>query len=519
MQSVTPLQENLIRRVNVGDILLRAAERFPGKHAVIEENRRFTYSELNQWTNRIAHGLLARGFGPGDRLALMSGNRAEFLVTYFACAKIGVALVPINLLWGPQEIAYVLAHSRSRGVVVETALRTKLEAALNADHNALVIEMDGKGPATFEALGADQLRTEPECQVANEVAISILYTSGTTSAPKGVIGSHLAIAMDSLGTALDTRMTQRDTITVLLPLFHTAQLNALCTPCVTVGATMVVLREFQAAKLLDLVARERISVLFALPMMIRALCDEQASRPRDVGSLRLCVYAMAPMPRQDLLRAMDLLGCEFSLMFGQTEMSPVATFFRPEHQLSHEGAVGTPATNVRVAIMDEYGRLLLQGETGEIVYRSPQVLTGYLYNSEATAEVFRHGWFHSGDAGHFDQDGVLWFDDRFKDVIKSGGENVSSVEVEKAILETEPAVQEVAVVGLPHPHWTEAITAFVVAKQGKSVNVDALIYRLRERLSPFKCPKAVLVVSELPKTATGKVQKAKLRQANKDHFS
>jgi acyl-CoA synthetase (AMP-forming)/AMP-acid ligase II len=513
--AVTPLQDNLARRVNVGDLLLRAAERFPRKDALVDGARRFTYPALNAWSNRLAHGLLARGLGPGDRLAIMSANRAEFLVTYFACAKIGVALVPINLLWGASEIGYVLRHARANAVVVEAALQPRLQPALPERVPLFVLD----GEAGFHALCDGQPGHEPERIVSNDAAISILYTSGTTSAPKGVVGSHLAITLDSLGTALDTRMTDADCITVMLPLFHTAQLNALCTPAIAAGASMVIVREFQPDAVLDLVQRERITVLFALPMMIRALCDAQEKRRCELQTLRLCVYAMAAMPRQDLLRAMDLLGCEFSLMFGQTEMSPVATFFRPEHQLSHEGAVGTPATNVRVAIMDSQGKLLPAGESGEIVYRSPQVLTAYLDDVAATAEVFRHGWFHSGDAGHFDADGVLWFDDRFKDVIKTGGENVSSLEIEKAILEADPAVGEVAVIGLPHPHWTEAITAMVVARPGRAVDAAALTAQLRRRLSGFKCPKEILLLAELPKTATGKVQKGKLREKFRGHFS
>jgi acyl-CoA synthetase (AMP-forming)/AMP-acid ligase II len=518
MQHRTALLDNLIRRANVGDILLRAAERHPRKEAVIDGARRYTYAALNDWTNQVAHGLLARGFGPGDRLALMSGNRVEFLVTYFACAKLGIALVPINLLWGVGETRYVLSHARCRAVVVEAEHLPRLHEAAPDTGEFLVLVMDGGGADSFDALATARSTSEPECLVPNDAAVSILYTSGTTSAPKGVVASHLGIVMESLGTALETRMTDADRITVMLPLFHTAQLNALCTPAVAAGAAMVVVRGFDAPTVLDLVEQERISVLFALPMMIRALCEEQARKPRRVDSLRLCVYAMAAMPRGDLLRAMDLLGCDFSLMFGQTEMGPVSTFFRPEHQLSHEGAVGTQTVNVRVGIMDPEGRLLPPGETGEIVYRSPQVLTSYLDNPQATAEVFAHGWFHSGDAGHFDEDGMLWFDDRFKDVIKSGGENVSSIEVEKALLEADPGIAEVAVIGLPHARWTEAITAFIVPAPGAQVDLERLSESLRHRLSSFKCPKDIVMQKALPKTATGKVQKAQLRKMHVKHY-
>ena len=276
---------------------------------------------------------------------------------------------------------------------------------------------------------------------------------------------------------------------------------------------MVILRGFDAGTLHRTIEAERISVLFALPMMIRALVERQLAEPRDLGSLRLAVYAMAAMPEPELRTAIEVLRCDFCLMFGQTEMSPVATFFRPEHQLTHPGSVGTSAINVQVGIMDGDGKLLPQGSSGEIVYRSPQVLSGYLRNEEATREAFRHGWFHSGDAGHFDADGMLWFEDRFKDVIKSGGENVSSLEVEQAIRAADSRVREAAAIGLPHERWGEAITAVVVLEPGATMDEALLLSSLRERLSAFKCPKAVIQLDELPKTATGKVQKAKLRAA------
>jgi acyl-CoA synthetase (AMP-forming)/AMP-acid ligase II len=259
-------------------------------------------------------------------------------------------------------------------------------------------------------------------------------------------------------------------------------------------------------------------VIFGLPVMYRTLMDRQIDERHDVSSLRLAVYAMAPMASDELRRAIEVFDCGFSLMFGQTEMSPVAAFFRPEHQLSHPGAAGTPSINVQVGIMDEAGTLLPEGQSGEIVYRSPQALVGYLRNEEATEEAFRHGWFHSGDVGHFDTDGILWFEDRFKDVIKSGGENVASLEVETALYGTEPAILDAAAVGLPHDRWGEAITAFVVLRPGETIDEALVLAKLRDRLSPFKCPKAIIVVEEFPKTATGKVQKVELRRRFADFY-
>jgi len=519
------------RRVNVGDLLTRSAARAPRQEAVVDGERRYSYASFEAWCNRLAHGLLARGYAPGDAVALMAGNSAEFLATYFACAKAGVVCVPINLFWRHGELAYVLRHAAVRGAVVAVDLIEQFATGLELDlplREVFVIGGRGAAPAAwpsglaclpYEALHEGQAAHVPERPMQDRAPLSYLYTSGTTSAPKGVVGSHLAIYLESLGTAIDTGMSGRDRALAMMPMFHTAQLNAICTPVVAAGGAILVMKGFDAQQLLDLIEQERLTVLFGLPMMYRALVEAQRARARDVSSLRLAVYAMAPMPDQDLRAAIDTFGCGFSLMFGQTEMSPVATFFRPEHQLSHPGAVGTPGTNVQVGIMDESGQLLPQGEAGEIVYRSPQALSGYLHDPQASDAAFRHGWFHSGDVGCFDADGVLWFKDRFKDVIKSGGENVASIEVEKALYECEPGIAEAVVVGLPHPRWTEAVTAVVLPRPGHRIDEAALMERLRARLSPYKCPKSFIVVDAMPKTATGKIQKAALRAMYAGHYA
>ena len=524
------LAHSLIQRVNVGDLLTRSAARAPSRAAVIDGARRFTYGEFEALSNRVAHGLLSLGFRPGDALALMSGNSAEFLATYFACAKVGVVCVPINLFWRNRELAYVLGHAKVRGAVVTAELAEQFMTGLEEGQPLRDVIVVGDAPSPhapwpaglalhgYDALQRAQPGHVPEVVVEDRAALSYLYTSGTTSAPKGVVASHLAIYLESLGTAIDTRMDGRDRVVAMLPMFHTAQLNAICTPMVAVGGTICVMKAFDAEVLLDLIENERLSVLFGLPMMYRGLLEAQRARPRDVSSLRLAIYAMAPMPDHDLRAAIEAFGCDFSLMFGQTEMSPVAAFFRPEHQLSHPGAAGTPGTNVQVCILDPDGQPLPQGEAGEIAYRSPQALSGYLRNDEATQEAFRHGWFHSGDVGYFDADGILWFKDRFKDVIKSGGENIASIEVEKALYESEPGIAEVVVIGVPHARWTEAVTAVIVPRPGVRIDTAALELRLRERLSPYKCPKALIVVEALPKTATGKIQKSVLRTQYAGYF-
>jgi long-chain acyl-CoA synthetase len=526
---VTDVARNLAQRVNVGDSLTRTAAARPHQRAVVDGDLSWTYGEFDAWVNRTANGLAEIGYRRGDALALASGNSAEFLAVYYACAKLGVVCVPINLGWRPDEVAYVLDHSRARGIVVESQLVGAMaDAVAKVPEVADVLVAPGTH-AEYERLPADRRwlplaealsddPTAPDVVVEDRDPLSYLYTSGTTSFPKGVVGSHLAIYLESMSAALDSGWRADDRFVAMLPLFHTAQLNAFCTPAVMVGATIHVTRGFDPAAFLDTIERERITQVFGLPMMYRAALDHPSFAGRDLSSLRRAVYAMAPMPDALIRACLTGFGCDFALLFGQTEMSPISTLFRPEHQLSHIGAVGTSLTGVQVGIMAEDGTLLPPGQTGEIVYRAPSVMTEYLRDPEATDRAFAHGWFHSGDVGRLGDDGMLWFSDRSKDVIKTGGENVASIEVEKAVYAADPNVAEVVVVGLPHERWSEAITAVVVPKEGTEIDADALRATLRDTLDGYKIPKDVIVVPEFPRTSTGKVQKNVLRERFVDHY-
>lgn len=490
------LERNLISRVNVGDMLTRTAWRLPDTEAIVDGERRFTYRELNADTNRLANALLAHGIGRGDPVLLIAGNCVEFLHAYFAVAKIGAVAVPINLLWGPGEVGYVVDHCRPKLALVEPMFAPLLNGALETWTTPF--------PTADDA-------GEPECYVEDRDAVGYMYTSGTTSAPKGVVQSHLNVYMNALSVALAWRFDDEWRYALFMPLFHTAAL-ALATSSILRGHTTVLMRGFDAEGLLRTIERERISYFLGLPMMIRELMERPDFGDHDLSSLQMIGYAMAPMPDEDLRRALDAFKCDFALGFGQTEMAPLTTLFPPEDQLTSAGSVGRQIPNVQTAIMDEDGSLLPAGTTGEIVYRSPQAMNGYLHDEGATGEAFAHGWFHSGDIGRFDEHGVLWFEDRKKDVIKTGGENVASIEVERALYDAVPAIQECVVVGLPHPKWGEAITAIVTPRPGETLTEAGVIEAVRGRLSGFKVPKQVVFVDEMPRTSTGKVQKNVLRE-------
>ncbi len=273
--SVSPLHENLVHRINVGDTLTRTADRVPDKVAVIDGDRRITYRELDRWTNALAHALLGRGYTPGDSLGLASGNSAEFLAVYYACAKAGVVCVPLNLGWRAEEAGYVLTHAGVRGIVVEAQLAGWTAEALAGcgGISDVVIAPGAGGPvpdslagrATTTLESFTSTNTGPvEVVVGDRAPLTYLYTSGTTSAPKGVVGNHLAIYVESLTMALEARWTDEDRFVAMMPMFHTAQLNCFCTPAVVLGATLHVHRGFDGDRLLNTIERERITQVFGL---------------------------------------------------------------------------------------------------------------------------------------------------------------------------------------------------------------------------------------------------------------
>ncbi|MGC8510600.1 MAG: AMP-binding protein [Acidimicrobiales bacterium] len=528
LSGVDPLAYNLATRVSVGDALTRSASMFPDRAAVIDRGAVVSYRELDDAAEAVGASLLDLGLAAHEPVALLTGNSWRTLATYFACAKSGLVAMPINVQLSPADIAWILTDAGARLVVVDVAL-TPILATLGDVLEELRIVVVGEGasaPGLVGALAWSDLAarhdgSRVEVVIEDRDVVQCLYTSGTTSRPKGVLVSHLSVFVAGMTDALAMEHRWGSTWSVLvnvLPLFHTTALNTLCLPVLFTGGTVVLPGPFDPATVLDTIERERATHLMALPMMWSALVEEQDRAPRDVTSVVRAVYAMAPMSRE-LLDRVDAAFPHATVILGsgQTEVVPATVLQWPEHRWSAPESWGPSVPSVLTRCLDAEGHVLGPDAVGEIAYRGPHVASGYWNNRDANAAAFAHGWFHSGDLGRVDAEGVVWFTDRLKDVIKSGGENVSSVDVER-VVSTAPGVRECSIVGVPDPYWGEAVCAVVVPDG--TVALDELAARViayaKERLAGFQVPKSVVAVDELPRTATGKVRKHDLRDRLRD---
>ncbi|MFT3855731.1 MAG: acyl-CoA synthetase [Ilumatobacteraceae bacterium] len=506
------------RRQAIGDLLHRSAARTPDAVAIVFGDLRQTYAGLDEAVNRTANALTARGIRRGDRLAMFAHNHHAYVVVWLATARLGVISVPINFMLTADEVAYVLGHAGATAIVAEDALAPVADAAVAQLDDPSVVALRGVigGPVDgWEPVDdwiAHDDASDPDVDVADDDPIQIMYTSGTESRPKGATLSSRALIAQYVSCIVEGRMTAKDVEVHALPLYHCAQLHVFLMPDLYLGATSIVLPAPDAATILATIERERVTKLFCPPTVWISLLRHPDFDTRDLSSLRKGYYGASIMPvgvlREILRRLPDV---ELFNLYGQTEMSPLATFLAPEDQERKAGSAGRAALNVETRVVDENDDDVAVGEVGEIIHRSPQAMLGYWNDPEKTAAMFRNGWLHSGDLGVMDDEGFITVVDRKKDMIKSGGENVASREVEETIYQ-HPAVSEVAVFGVPDEKWIEAVAAVVVVRDGQTVGSDELTAFCRERLAGFKVPKRITFTDALPKNASGKVLKRELRE-------
>lgn len=522
---MTPeIEENLIRRIALGDMLRRRAHSHADKEAVVEfidgERLAMTYRQLNDRVNQFVRAMHGRGLRQGDRVAILGANSSAFLISLMGCFKGGFVAVPINYLQTADDIRYNIDHSGVRAILADALLHPMVGKIVSGRENEFVLcSLAGcnvGGQSERFVTMADFLKGQSTAEIEDiliedDGLAQIMYTSGTTSRSKGVMTSHKNLFIATLNTALALGVGKDSADAVMvLPMFHiTAELLGLLG--LHLGAKMVYLQKFSPEKVLNVVESERIQLLVLLPLMWKALLASPDIHRYDYSSLCRAVYGMAPMDATTLEALKGIFRCPFVVGSGQTEIAGVATVLDPCWIACKEGNYwGDGSLACDQAVMDEEGRILSRGEIGEIVWRSPQVMTGYYQNEEATRRSRAHGWHHSGDIGYIDEDNQLRFVDRKKDIVKTGGENVSSVKVEESILAL-AAVGNVCVVGLPHARWGEAVTAFINIKPGLDLTADQVMAHCKNTLGGFEVPKKVVFLKEIPMTATGKVRKHVLR--------
>jgi fatty-acyl-CoA synthase len=497
------------------EFLERARRLYGPLEAVVDGERRFTYAAFAARAHRLAHALRGElGLGPGDRVAYLCPNTVELLEAYFGVPLAGCVLVPLNVRLAPAELAFcladcgaaVLVRHPSLGGVAPPAGR---EVVVGPDYEALLARQPGD---LFDPGPVDE-----------DAVCEIFYTSGTTGDPKGVMLTHRNLHTHAVDSALTMGVSHRDVVLHTIPLFH---VNGWGTPhwVTALGARHVMCGRFEAGEVLRLVEAERVTRLHLVPAMAVALLEHPDLRRRDTSSLRQVTVGGAPAGPELLAELEDALGCEVVQGYGLTEASPQLTkalttrahdALDRSAQRARRATTGHPNLGVDLRVLDAEGREVpWDGVTvGEVCVRSNHVMAGYWNRPDDTAAAFAGGWLHTGDLATVDAEGYVTIVDRAKDVIISGGENISSVQVEVALC-AHPAVAEAAVVGMPDPRWGEVPRAFVVLRPGAgpAPSADDLIAWVRQRLAPFKAPKRVDIVEALPKSGTGKVLKHRLKE-------
>jgi long-chain acyl-CoA synthetase len=513
------IETNLASRVAVGDVLRARARSLPGHEAVVQysgsERVSISYEALNLRVNRLVHALRAQGVDQGDRIALMAQSGIDFITVMFAAFKAGLVFLPVNFAQGTAGIRYCIEHADAKLVVFDQGASASLVACLEQGSLPKRIALDDDcedGTPTLAAL----LQEAPDDEILDVVIApqdiaQIMYTSGTTAEPKGVVHTHISLYTALTTSLLDCGFKPGCRNYTTLPLFHiAAEIQTLA--ALFLGGVTALQRRFDASLLFAQLERERATNLTLLPVMY----GEFLKVTRDPGAILPELQAViaanvAPAVRAQLRQIMP--NAQLYGMAGQTEVCGFAESINTQSEVEHPGTNywGTPSLGLERVILDDDGNELTQGQVGEICWRGPQVMAGYLDDSVASRSACRFGWHHSGDLGVIDKYGQLQFVDRQKDMIKSGGENVSSALVESTIVRM-PGVLGLAVIGLPHPRWQEAVTALVVSDPGVALCEAAVIDHCKEHLGGFQVPKRVLFVDELPVNATGKIRKPELRQ-------
>lgn len=504
--------------LSIGAIIGRAARQYGARTAMIFGDERCSYAEYDRRVNRAAHALQALGVEKGGHVAILGKNSIQYLELCHGASKAGIVFGTINWRLTVEEIAFIVKDADNEALFIEAGfqeiagqLRDKLPGVRYVVYGGPV---ELEGALSYEELTAQASDLEPDMVVNGSDDAIIMYTSGTTGLPKGAVLTHANVCWDLVAALTYVTPRQGDCFLLSMPMNHVSGLHTQTTTFLARGLPIVIMSQWEPEEACRLIEQHRITLAYILVAPLLQLLDAPLRKKYDLSSLQRLMTAAAKYTADVPLRAMTELGVEsVYFMYGLTEAAPiVSTTEFTAQMLQKPNTMGFPVWYNDVRIVNEQDQPLPSGEVGEIIVRGPNVFKGYYKRPEANADTLRNGWLHTGDLGYLDEDGFLFFVDRKKDMIKSGGENVYSVEVELAILNTYADVHEVAIVGIPDAKWGEAVTAFAVAHPGKTIDGEELISRARSVLAGYKLPKKVVVCDQLPKNVSGKVLKRQLRE-------
>lgn len=499
---------------SIVEILERNARRMPSNEALVFGDRRLTYAEFDAEINRAAHALQRFDIAHGDRVALMSPNSDQFVIAFYAILKLGAIMVSINPRSAPPELAYQLGDSGAVALLFDPALEATVAAARATEGLATrtyIATRPCDGWDDLVTRAATEETSAPGIAVSEDDDAEILYTSGTTGKPKGVLLDHHRVIWVGINISLAVGIREGDRIIHVAPLYHSAELNLFLMAGTMLSCAHVVLPAFDPAAVLDTLERERISVFFGVPTMYQFLLRQPDFVQRDLHAWRVGMYGAAPMP-STAVQALVASAPTVQLynLCGLTEAGPGGIYLGPADQLRKLGAGGKAIPNTEARVVDLDMRDVSTGTVGELVLRGETIMKRYWNKPDATSDAFRDGWLLTGDLATIDDEGYITLVDRKKDMLITGGMNVYSVEVENAI-QSHPSVLDCAVIGVPHPDYGETVVAVVTTKPNTSLTLDELRTHCRMLIADYKLPRR-LVLAEVPRNASGKALKYQLRE-------